>query len=243
MAGRRLNPALGSAPGWPLVLYFHHVNAAVDHYTAISPDGFRRALDLVLTGFGPAVEPALVTPRFAPPPEPAVLITFDDGYRDVLTQAVPLLAEFDVRILLFCVTDRMADTDRPAPATPREDFLTWSDVAALTRMGHVAGAHTRSHVRLSELTAARARDEVGGSLADTRRMTGAAPAAFAYPYGDVPAVDPVPGDVLGFGTVRSAPLPWLQAPHHIRRTYLPSGEEDRWPELVTRWRRQWFASQ
>lgn len=237
-----MNPALGSAPGWPLVLYFHHVNAHVDHYTAVPPESFRRGLELVLSEFGPALDPASVRPDAPPPAEPRVLITFDDGYRDTLTQAAPILAEFDVRMLLFCITDRI-DTADPAAGRPsREDFLTWDDVAALAREGHVPAAHTRSHPKLPELEPARAAAEVTGSLARVEQLTGSPVGTFAYPYGEIPAVDPVPGPVLGFGTVKSPPRPWTGAPHHIRRTYLPSDAEESWPALVTEWRRQWFGS-
>ena len=39
------DPEAGSAPGWPLVLYFHHVHPVIDHYTNVRPDQFARGLD------------------------------------------------------------------------------------------------------------------------------------------------------------------------------------------------------
>lgn len=80
---------------------------------------------------------------------------------------------------------------------------------------------------------------MAGSLADLRHRLGAATAAYAYPYGlmtEIPAqIDGFAGPVTGFSTVKAPPLPWPQAPRAIRRTYLPTGAEETWPELVCHW--------
>lgn len=242
------DPALGSAPGWPLVLYFHHVNPLVRHYTALRPDDFRRGLETVLKRVGPAVEPGTVGPGFQPPDKPSVLITFDDGYRDTLTLAAPLLAEFDVRVLLFCTTGRLdrANTTPPqerAALPPRESYLDWTEAGRLAASGHVLSAHTRTHPKLTALDRAGAEREVHGALHDVAKRTGRPVTTFAYPYGLIPAENPVAPSVLGFGTVKSAPEPWSVRPREIRRTYLPAGETDRWPALAAEWREQWYGSQ
>ncbi|MDQ0959140.1 peptidoglycan/xylan/chitin deacetylase (PgdA/CDA1 family) [Streptomyces sp. B4I13] len=241
------DPALGSAPGWPLVLYFHHVNPLVRHYTSLDPDDFRRGLENVLQHMGPALEPADVGPDFRPPDEPRVLFTFDDGYRDTLTLAAPVLAEFDVRVLLFCTTERLdrASVTTPqerAALPPRESYLDWAEAGRLAADGHVLSAHTRTHPRLTELDPASAEHEVEGSLQDVAERTGHPARSFAYPYGLVPEVNPVPSTVLGFGTVKSLPASWTARPLEIRRTYLPVGETDRWPAMAAEWREQWYGS-
>ncbi|MFH8337444.1 polysaccharide deacetylase family protein [Streptomyces sp. AM6-12] len=241
------DPALGSAPGWPLVLYFHHVNPLVRHYTSLDPDDFRRGLETVLQRVGPALEPADVVPGFRPPDEPSVLFTFDDGYRDTLTLAAPVLAEFDVRVLLFCSTERL-DRATATPAheraalRPRESYLDWTEARRLTAEGHVLSAHTRTHPKLTELDPASAEHEVRAALRDVAEQTGRPVHTFAYPYGLIPEVNPVPSTVLGFGTVKSAPAPWTARPLRIRRTYLPVDKVDRWPTMAADWREQWYGS-
>jgi peptidoglycan/xylan/chitin deacetylase (PgdA/CDA1 family) len=241
-----LDPAMGGALGWPLVLYFHHVHPDLRHYTALTPEQFRRALGTVLDGFGPPVDPAEVGPGFRGPDRPAVLVTFDDGYRDNLEHAAPVLREFDVGVLLFCSTGELdAAAAKPARTArpPRRDFLTWSEAQQFAREGgHVLSAHTHRHPDLTTVAAAEAAAEVERSLRVVADRTGAAPRTFAYPYGMVPARPPVPADVLAFGTVRSRPVPWDERPHHVRRTYLPTGEDGCWKDLVDGWRRQWFGS-
>lgn len=81
------------------------------------------------------------------------------------------------------------------------------------------------------------------ALRDVAERTGRPGATFAYPYGLIPAMNPVPPTVLGFGTVKSFPEPWSDSPLDIRRTYLPVGETDRWSTLATEWREQWYGSQ
>ncbi|WP_280265310.1 polysaccharide deacetylase family protein [Nocardia wallacei] len=234
------DPRIGSAPGWPLVLYFHHVRPDATHYTALSPDNFRRALELVLTGFGPALEPADISPDFAPPDHPFVLITFDDGYLNNLTTAAPILAEFDVRMVLFCITGELDRSS--ALGQPETDFLSWSQALELRALGHVLGAHSLTHPRLTELATDTVRAEVVGSLDAVAVQTAVPTTAFAYPYGLVPQTSVLDANVLAYGTVKAAPVPWDIAPHRIRRTYLPAHEPESWSILIRGWRRQWHAS-
>lgn len=56
-------------------------------------------------------------------------------------------------------------------------------VAALARAGVALGAHTVSHPRLAELPRAEQEAEIAESCAQVTAWSGAAPAAFAYPFG------------------------------------------------------------
>ncbi|MFI9628873.1 polysaccharide deacetylase family protein [Streptomyces sp. NPDC052042] len=234
-------PAGSSAPGWPLVLYFHHVHPGVDHYTAVGPEDFERGLERVLEDFAP-YDPADL---FAGPDggarrpdRPTVLITFDDGYRDNFTLAAPILDRLGVRALFFVCTGLLG---RRSPR-PREDHLTWTECDRLADDGHLIAAHTRTHPHLDRIPREQARDEVAGSLEDIAHRYGPRAARlFAYPYGGIPRDDVLPDDVLAFGTVRSPALPWTHAPRAVRRTYLPSGRTGTWDGLVRHWRARWDA--
>jgi len=230
-------PAGGGAPGWPVVLYFHHVNAAVRHYTALSPRDFGTALELLLDSFDPYRPADLLAPGGPVRPDrPTVLVTFDDGYRDNFTQARPILDRFGVKAVFFAVTGKLGTRGDG----PREDYLDWEQCDELAAQGHLVAAHTRSHPHLDRVPAAEAARETTESLADIAARYGAGPGRlFAYPYGGVPDQPAVPADVLAFGTVRSAAAPWTSAPQAIRRTYLPVGQLDAWPTLISYWRQLW----
>ncbi|OPF76715.1 hypothetical protein VT50_0222990 [Streptomyces antioxidans] len=231
-------PLTGPAPGWPLVVYFHHVHPKISHYTALSEAAFEQGLQLLLQHFAPYPAADLVTGGpLTQPSRPTVLITFDDGYRDCFDHARPLLRRHSLTAVFFVITDRIG-THSP---DPRQSFLTWEECDTLHEEGHIIAAHTRTHPRLDLLTPAAAHEEVTPSLRTIQSRYGHTRGLFAYPYGAVPRTDLIPPGILPFGTVRSRPTAWPAAtgPHPIRRTYLPTGHQNIWPALITAWRQQW----
>lgn len=79
------------------------------------------------------------------PPRP-VLITFDDGYRDVLGKAAPVLRRLRMPATAFVITDRVSAGD--------SSFLTWGDLRLLERDGFDIGSHTVTHADLPSLSTA-----------------------------------------------------------------------------------------
>jgi colanic acid/amylovoran biosynthesis glycosyltransferase len=101
------------------------------------------------------------------------------------------------------VDDLAARTGAPAPRTR---VLAWPELRRLEAAGVALGAHSRTHPLLSRIPAAQVAEEIAGSVEDMRRETGRAPAAFAFPGGDVPggAADALraAGVRIAFGTAR-----------------------------------------
>jgi peptidoglycan/xylan/chitin deacetylase (PgdA/CDA1 family) len=80
------------------------------------------------------------------PAMPSVLITFDDGSRTCLTEALPILEEFDFRATAFLITDRMCGGDSGLGAYG--NALTWDEVRALQASGRFAiQSHSHTHSR------------------------------------------------------------------------------------------------
>ncbi|MEV4380655.1 polysaccharide deacetylase family protein [Streptosporangium amethystogenes subsp. fukuiense] len=222
-----------SAPGWPLVLYFHHVHPELVHYTSLTPDDFERGLETVLSRYGPALPPEALDDLTALPDEPTVLVTLDDGHRDNLDHALPILDRLGIRAVFFAITE-MAELE-----AQHARHLSWAELTDLHRAGHAVGSHTVTHRMLHQLAPVEQRREIADSLAAIQARLGAVRPLLAYPYGFPPTVDAVPAGTLGFGTVKADPLPWTVAPQRIRRTYLPSDDQHAWPWLCDEWRRQW----
>lgn len=131
-------------------------------------------------------------------PKKPVLITFDDGFYNNLSLALPLLEKYDMCAVVSIVGRY---TDDYAPADPHADgysYLTWDDIAELAASGRIEiGSHTydmhsnsggrQGCAKLSDETA----DEYAAILgADTGLLRteliqhcGIAPAVFAYPFG------------------------------------------------------------
>ena len=234
-----------SAPRWPLVVYFHHVSPVVDHYTSLTPDSFRRGVEVILESFAPTGfdEIACADGSFSVPDRPAVLFTFDDGYADLLDDAVAELDSRGVRAVFFVCTELVGRRS----AEPRESYLSWPELADLAAAGHTIGSHGRTHRALTGLPEAEARREVTDSLADLRARLRIKYPAYAYPYGLVrplpDRIDGFSGPLTAFGTVKSDPDDWAAAPRAIRRVYLPADDEAAWPGLVGQWRRNWEGHQ
>jgi peptidoglycan/xylan/chitin deacetylase (PgdA/CDA1 family) len=72
-----------------------------------TPEGFARQMDIVATRFNPISVhdlTAWLDGRFDLPKRP-ILITFDDGYKDNMSNALPVLCEREIPALLFLSTD------------------------------------------------------------------------------------------------------------------------------------------
>lgn len=116
-----------------------------------------------------------------------VLITFDDGYRDFATHALPLLREHGFGAVLFVVADRVGGTADWETGADRAPLLDWDELAALRDEGIALGSHSLAHPRLAALPPEAAVSELASSRAVLTERLGVPIEALAYPYGDVDA--------------------------------------------------------
>lgn len=106
-----------------------------------------------------------------------VAVTFDDGYADNHTHALPVLRTFNVPATFFVTTDHI----HQGVADPQ--LMNADQLRDLLHCGMTIGAHSRTHPNLLEIPEARAREEIFGSKADLERALGRRIDLFAYPYG------------------------------------------------------------
>ncbi len=117
-------------------------------------------------------------------PRRAVVITFDDGYQDVLRHAVPILRARGFPAIIYLVAGLMGQTTvwlaERGLALPLMD---WAGARELAAAGIQCGGHTLSHPRLSELDPAASRRELLESRLMLEDRLGTAVPHLAYPYG------------------------------------------------------------
>lgn len=125
-----------------------------------------------------------------PLPEKCVCLTFDDGYRDNLLSADPVLERHNACATLYLVTDRdggwssKKKAHHPDDELQSEPKLTDDEVRTLLASGRwELGGHTRTHANLMKLNAEEARDEIGGPRQEMDDLYQHPPATFAYPFG------------------------------------------------------------
>jgi peptidoglycan/xylan/chitin deacetylase (PgdA/CDA1 family) len=103
------------------------------------------------------------------------MITFDDGYRDVLWNAAPVLARLHMPATVYVISGRISGAD--------SSFLTWDELRALERKGISIGSHTVHHVELPRLSRADAYAELMNSREALQQHLGHPVQWFSYPAG------------------------------------------------------------
>jgi len=153
---------------------------------AVRPADFEAHLDLVLaTGRTVLGISELVTrlDEGADLAAGTMAITFDDGYEDNLTVAVPLLAARRLPATVYLTTGFLPGCPSPAAAPVPGPMLGWDAIADLESAGIEVGAHSHTHPQLDLVSRADAADEIARSKDLLEDVLGHAVGSFAYPHG------------------------------------------------------------
>ena len=113
-------------------------------------------------------------------------ITFDDGFLNNHTNALPVLQRHGFSSTCFAVSQHVGKTNQwdhkigiaSAPLMNAEQLRQWIDG------GQEIGAHTRHHVKLSQVSTQDAAQEIAFSKSELESVTGSPVRHFCYPYGD-----------------------------------------------------------
>jgi peptidoglycan/xylan/chitin deacetylase (PgdA/CDA1 family) len=118
-------------------------------------------------------------------PTRPVLITFDDAFRDVYTDALPILQQYGFRATLYIVSGYVGGTsvwlrgmgegDRP--------LLGWREICECQAAGIECGAHSETHAELDAIPSILARDEITLSKETIEDSLSTGVRTFAYPHG------------------------------------------------------------
>ena len=164
----------------PPVLMFHQVDSrtpsdAIGRALTISPEQFSEELDYLESRHMRAVsvDDYLAAEHTHRTTQGMVIITFDDGYADQYTQALPILVQHHAHATFFITTGNVG----------RRNHLTWSQIREMNRIGMSIGGHSVQHVDLAALTARAQRAQIEGCLASLQENAGINADTYAYPGG------------------------------------------------------------
>lgn len=118
-------------------------------------------------------------------PKKPIILTFDDGYLDTYSTALPILQEFNMRAVFFVLGNRnlqYASWDQDIKDEKRP-LMSDEQIAEARSEGFEIGAHTMSHIRLPELNRKEMKKEIEGSKKSIESILGEKILSFSYPYG------------------------------------------------------------
>jgi peptidoglycan/xylan/chitin deacetylase (PgdA/CDA1 family) len=118
-------------------------------------------------------------------PARSMVLTFDDGYRTVYTEAFPVLQRYGFAATVFLTVGErgLARSVVRLPAIKGHAMLAWDEIREMQRWGITFGAHTLTHPNLTRLPPERIEAEVCESKAIIEDTLGQPVASFAYPFG------------------------------------------------------------
>ncbi len=164
-----------------VILTYHSIDDG-DSVISVSPQLFREQIrDLCESGV-----PLVPLSRVRSTPG-AMALTFDDGYRNFLEHALPVLAEGSIPATVFPVTGYCGKDSRWSGKSPSLPLMDWGELRSLADYGIEIGGHSVMHRDLRELTDRDLAGDLDGCRKQLEDGTGKTPAIFAYPYGAVDA--------------------------------------------------------
>ncbi|MCS7007856.1 MAG: polysaccharide deacetylase family protein [Thermoleophilia bacterium] len=176
------------------VLMYHKVNDLWPNPTTVPPAIFDEQMRLLRElGYTPVTLDAVRDHYLASAPLPprAVLITFDDGYRDNLENAAPILERYGYPAVVF-VPIGYLDDELPLPHEEalvrlgvRNPTVRWAELAELEARGMRVESHGIAHRPLSELSLDQALREIVLSKLRLEERLGREIEAFAYVKGSL----------------------------------------------------------
>lgn len=182
LASSRSSRPTGSASTYVPVLMYHYVRVNPDprdrvgFALSVTPAAFHEQMSYLARNNFHAIPLAAAVGAIrnhGTLPPRSVVLTFDDGYADFFTSAVPEMQRYG-----FTATDYVVPG-----LVGRGSFMTWNQVVQADRMGFTIAAHTMHHVQLTALPAASAIAEMKQSKQVLEGMLGHPVTQFAYPYG------------------------------------------------------------
>jgi len=83
-----------------------------------------------------------------------VIVTFDDGYKDIILDVLPILKKYNIKAICFIVTNYIGKYnvwDSNKANYKKKELLNCSDIFEWINNGMLIGSHTHNHFDLTKL--------------------------------------------------------------------------------------------
>lgn len=177
------------------ILMYHQVSAspqaAFRKYTVTPRELDRQLRALTLAGFRstPLEDLAAADTRAYALRRRAVVLTFDDGLRESVLEAVPLLERHGFTATFFLPTGFIGESSVWLRREIGADFplIGWDEARSLESHGFRCGAHSVTHPRLAQLPSESMLEELTAARRMLEGQLGRKVTELAYPYGSYDA--------------------------------------------------------
>jgi peptidoglycan/xylan/chitin deacetylase (PgdA/CDA1 family) len=230
------------ASGMPVILMYHSITPyEQDPYqVTVSPPRFEQQMRwLRRRGLRGASVREVLDARASGCGEGLVGLTFDDGYTDFATYALPVLKRYSFSATVYVIAGRMGGDNEWDPEGPRKPLLTAEQVRQVADAGIEIGSHGLRHVSLPKAPAGALAEEIDGSRRALQDVSGQDVPGFCYPYGDIDGA--VADGVRAAGYDYGCAI-WPSehtGQYALPRTFI--GESDWGPRLWAKGLRHWLT--
>ena len=121
--------------------------------------------------------------------KPMVVLTFDDGFRNNLTFAAPILRKYEAPATFFVIGSKFDGADERYMSVPEMSDLVTSGLFRI-------GSHSMNHLSMAQIPDDAKAREIGGSKPLIEDALGIEVDLFCYPYGTFNDFDQASVDVL-----------------------------------------------
>jgi len=180
---------------YPRILMYHMIREAIPgkkfNSLRVSPEAFEAQIKYLYDNEWKSYTMSEAMAQKNSLPIKSVVITFDDGYRDNLTNALPILKKYGFKATIYLVNDRH-DRDwsgyrkakNEGAGLKDEPKLSDDEVRELLDSGLIEiGAHTLTHANLNDLNILESQREICGSKEEIEAQFKVECHSFAYPFG------------------------------------------------------------
>jgi peptidoglycan/xylan/chitin deacetylase (PgdA/CDA1 family) len=179
------------SPRWPTVLMYHSIGWLENdpNLLCTSPERFEaQMLYLKRRGLRGVTMRKLHRAMNEGNTRGLVGLTFDDGYEDFLSAAVPVLERVGFSATVFAVVNMLGEeNDWEHAHTPRPQLklLDAEGAREVSERGMEVGSHSLTHARLAGAEPELLESEVGESRRALGEILGEDVEGFCYPYGSL----------------------------------------------------------
>ena len=120
--------------------------------------------------------------------EKNIIITFDDGYKDNLLNALPLLKKYGFNAIIYIVTNLIGKEnywDINKDKFIKKELMTKSDIIEWQSSDMFIGSHSYNHTNMCNLTNKEIKNDLKTSKEQLENIIGKEVMSFSYPFGRI----------------------------------------------------------